>query len=53
MSDYMELGDSGLIPQDDGWYMEKSTGNMIDPEGRVYDASGEKVYDPSEDDYDR
>jgi hypothetical protein len=34
MDDYMELGESGLVPHKDGWFFEKSTGMFIDPDGK-------------------
>ena len=43
MDDYMELGESGLITFNDGWFKDKKTGYMIDPEGNMYDESGEKI----------
>lgn len=46
----MELGESGLVPLKDGWYLEKTTGNRIDPSGRVYNTIGEIILDPTEED---
>lgn len=48
MSDFMELGDSGLVPQEDGWYLDTHTGNRIAPNGCVFDSEGEIVFDPEE-----
>lgn len=54
MSDHMELGDTGMIPEEDGWYKDKRNGNRVDPEGRVYDNEGEMIWDPVlDEEYDR
>lgn len=45
-NDFMEIGDSGLVPQKDGWFYNKNTDEMIDPDGRVWDIEGELVHDP-------
>jgi hypothetical protein len=45
--DFMELGDSGLVPISDGWLLNTYTKETIDPEGRVYDKFGEVVFDPN------
>lgn len=50
MSDYMELGDSGLIPVGEGLWKHSYSGNLIDEDGRVFTPSGDLVFDPSEDD---
>lgn len=46
MSDFMELGDSGLVPQEDGSFLDTKTGNIVDEDGRVFSPEGEKIYDP-------
>lgn len=48
-SDYMEIA-GGLIPEEDGWMVDKFTGNRVDPEGRVFDRYGELLFDPGEED---
>ena len=48
----MEYGDSGIIALEDGWFLETKTGNTIDPVGRVYDKTGELIYDPTIEEYD-
>lgn len=44
----MEVGD--LIPLRDGWFQDKYTGNLLDPEGRIYNLDNELIYDPTDDD---
>lgn len=57
MSDFMELGDSGLVAGEKGWLIEKSTGNHISPDGRVYSKNGEYLsenyWDDGEEEYER
>lgn len=48
--DYIEYGDSGLIPMPDGWYYDKRNDYTIDPNGVVYDREGNIFYDPTEED---
>lgn len=43
MDDFMELGESGLVPLEDGWFLEVATGNMIAPSGSVYGPDGSIV----------
>lgn len=43
--DYVEIGDTGLIPLEDGWFQDKHTGNKIDPEGREFTEDGDPVDD--------
>lgn len=43
--DFIEFGETGLVPQKDGWFFNKKTGERIDPDGRVFDESGELVKD--------
>jgi len=50
--DRMEIGESGLIPVQDG-FIEKKTGNFITTEGVIYDAEGELLYDPMTEEDDR
>lgn len=38
--DFMEAGDSGLVPLAGGWWLHKPSGNKISPEGKIYDNSG-------------
>ncbi|HJS83541.1 MAG TPA: hypothetical protein VJ742_11980 [Nitrososphaera sp.] len=47
MGDFMELGNSGLIPLPDGWFLDQETGSRVDPEGRIYDKQGELIHDPT------
>ena len=47
-SDFMELGDTNLVPIKDGWLLDKSSGNKIDPYGRVFDSNGEIILDPKD-----
>lgn len=49
MSDYMELGNTGFVILEDGWYLNKRTGEKISPEGDLYNAAGELV-ESSDDD---
>lgn len=45
--DFMEIGDTGLVPIKDGWFYNKNTRESIDPNGVIYNEDGEVVYDPS------
>ncbi len=49
MSDYMELGDTGFIIAEGGWYVNKRTGERISPEGDHYNAAGELIESELED----
>jgi len=52
MGDFMEIGSSNLVPIENGWLLNKVTGEKIDPEGVIYDKEGHVVFDPmDEDDY--
>lgn len=51
-NDFMEMGDSDLVPLPDGWYLEKSTGNKVDPDGNVFSPSGEMIWSSDLDEYD-
>lgn len=44
----MSVGD--LIPDSDGWWIDKNTGNHISPEGVIYDADGSIIETPYDDD---
>jgi hypothetical protein len=46
--DWIELGDSDLVPIKDGWLYNKDTKETIDPDGRVYADDGQVVFDPEE-----
>lgn len=48
--DFMEIGDSHLVPQKDGWFLNMKTKELYDPEGRIYNGEFDLVYDPTEDD---
>lgn len=41
--DFMEIGDSDLVPAREG-FIDKSNGNFITSEGAVYDKDGEYLY---------
>lgn len=43
--DYMELGDSGLIPLGEGWMLDPRTGNKRSPDGKVFNNVGELIWD--------
>ncbi len=43
MDDFMEFGDSGWIPREAGWFVNKNTGERMDPDGNIYNESGELV----------
>lgn len=45
-SDHMELGDTGIIPMEDGWFKNTRTNQTMDPDGCVYDEHGNIIYDP-------
>ena len=47
-NDFIELGDTDLVPQEHGWFLNKRTGEKIDPHGRIYDKFGELIFEPSE-----
>ncbi len=49
MDDFMELGESGLVPLANGWFYEKNTGKYIDPDGKPHDKI-EEVENESEED---
>jgi len=49
IDDHMEIGE-GLIPQPNGWFLDKETGNRINSEGQVFNVMGEMIWDPSIDD---
>lgn len=51
--DFMEMGDSGIVPLKDGWFLNKNTGETIDPHGVIYNKEGDVVYDPSDEDANR
>lgn len=50
--DEMEIGESGWVPEPNGWFRNKLTGERMDAEGRVYDRFGELVSDPGFEDED-
>jgi hypothetical protein len=35
MSDFIEIGDSGLVPAKDGWFWDKHREVYVDPDGDV------------------
>lgn len=45
--DFMELGSTGLVPLTEGWMLDTRTGNKIAPDGRVFNAVGEMIWDPN------
>lgn len=40
MDDFMEMGESGLIPLPDGWWLHKPSGHRISPGGDIFDRDG-------------
>lgn len=50
MSDHMELGETGIVPLENGKFLNKQTGETVDSKGRVFDKFGELIYDPESDD---
>lgn len=56
MYDHMELGDSGVVPQAGGWFLDTNSKRRfrMDEEGNVYDEEGNHLggiyYDPADDD---
>lgn len=48
-NDFIELGDSNLVPIDNGWFLNKETKDKIDSDGRVFNEAGELIFDPTED----
>lgn len=50
--DFIEFGESGLIPIQDGWFVNKANGDKIAPDGRVFNSSGDLIHDPSKVDED-
>ena len=47
-NDFMEYGKSKLTALPDGWYINRETKEMIDPNGCVFNEQGHLVYDPAE-----
>jgi len=45
--DFIELGDTGLVPAEAGWFVNVISGERFDPEGRIYNRFGELIYDPN------
>lgn len=43
--DFMEFG-QGLVGLPNGWALEKETGNKVDPEGKVFDKTGDLIWSP-------
>ena len=43
MSDFMEAGNSGLVPLDEGWWLHIASGNKIAPNGAIYSPAGEVI----------
>ena len=46
--DNMEIGDTGFVSRSDGWMENQYNGFVRDPEGRIYDAEGELIFDPED-----
>jgi len=46
--DHIEFGESGLVPTNDGGFVNVNTGEVIDADGCIYDKDGEVIYDPEE-----
>jgi len=47
-NDFVEFGESNLIPIENGWFLNKKTKEKIDPDGRVFNEKDELVFDPNE-----
>ena len=45
MTDHMELGESGLIPIQNGWFLQVETGMLIDPDGNYHNPATENSDD--------
>ncbi len=45
--DFMELGDTGVVPEGDGFFNTR-TNEHIAADGKVYNEKGDMVYDPSD-----
>lgn len=45
--DHMEMGGSGMVPLENGWWLDTATGNKIDEEGKVFNKEGDLIWDPS------
>ncbi len=43
MSDFMELGQSSMVPIANGWWLDKITGYKISPDGEIFSATGEMI----------
>lgn len=48
MDDFMEL-QNGRVPLENGWFLDKPTGNRIDPSGNVYGPDGSVVKEVTKD----
>lgn len=47
--DYIEIGETGMVPQANGMFLHVASGNLIDAEGRVFTQDGILIEDPTED----
>lgn len=45
-NDFIEFGETNLVPIENGWFLNKVTKDKIDPEGCVYNEAGELIFDP-------
>lgn len=43
MDDFMEIGETGLVPQKDGWFYNAATGEFIDPDGNIFTDDGDVI----------
>jgi len=41
--DFMEMGDTGLVPIGEGWYLNKANNHRIDPNGNEFDEDGNLI----------
>ncbi len=47
-NDFMEYGKSKLTALPDGWFINRETKEMVDPNGCVFNEHGDLLYDPKE-----
>lgn len=48
-NDFIELGESNRVPVNGGWTLNKQTGEMTDPDGRIHPKDKKFVFEPVED----
>lgn len=42
--DFMEIGESGLVPLGQGWILDTKTGNKKSPDGHIFSKYGEMLF---------